>query len=344
MKGVKYTAREKLKALKMWIEDGRDVLWVAKKMKCTERSLWRWKAQYDGSLESLKNKSSRPLHEHPNSHTLKERKEIENLFKLYPMMSYSEALGVLRSKYAYDRTYFGLYRFVVKNNLRPSKEIEEKVKYIPQAYDTPEMLGHKWQMDVKYVPAICNKTKFPGERLFQYTMIDEAIRERFLFPYKEHCGYSTVDFIKRAITYFGYMPDIIQTDNGSEFTNPHKKGKDGVMIQIGKKHIVDELLDELNIHHQLIRVYTPRHNGKVERSHRSDQESFYNHLTFKSFEELKRKMRVWNNRYNNRPHSSLRNREGKRVWWSPLQKRKDLLDLYKEKREEFEKIRFLKVA
>lgn len=50
-------------------------------------------------------------------------------------------------------------------------------------------------------------------------MIDEASREHFIFPYKEQSGFSTVDFVKRAITYFGYIPKMIQTDNGAEFTN-----------------------------------------------------------------------------------------------------------------------------
>jgi len=344
MKGIKYTAREKLKALKMWLEEGRDVDWVAHRMKCTLMSLYRWKKLYDGTLESLNNKSSRPHTPHPNSHTAEEKGEIIRLFEKNPNISYSEALGLLRNEYAYSRTYFGFYRFVVKNNLRPSKEVEEKARYMPQPYETPEMLGAKWQMDVKFVPRECNKTLYPEEKVFQYTMIDEATRERFLFPYKEHSGNSTVDFVKRAITYFGYLPTTIQTDNGMEFTNPRKKDKHGNIIQVGKKHAVDVLLDRLQIRHQLIRVYTPRHNGKVERSHRSDQESFYRNLEFKTFEELKSKMAKWNVRYNNRPHSSLRNREGKRVWWTPLQKREDLLALYKEETEKFDKIRFLKVA
>ena len=71
--------------------------------------------------------------------------------------------------------------------------------------------------------------------------------------------------------------------------------------------------------------------------------SFYNYLQFKTYEELKKKMMQWNIRYNNRPHSSLRNREGKRVWLSPLQKREDLLSLLNEHREEYNAVRFIKI-
>ena len=169
----------------------------------------------------------------------------------------------------------------MKHKLRPAQEYNE---YIPQPYDTPQMLGVKWQMDVKYVPFECGRGIYRTERCYQYTMIDEATRERFLYPYKEKSGYSTVDFIKRAIVAFGYLPDTIQTDNGTEFTNPKGTGD-------GKIHIVDKLLNHLKIHHKLIRVYTPRHNGKVERSHRTDSEKFYRFLSFKTFEELRDKMR-----------------------------------------------------
>ena len=104
-----------------------------------------------------------------------------------------------------------------------------------------------------------------------------------------------------------YLPAIVQTDNGTEFTTPKVAKKTTVCA-------VDTFLAKLGIKHKLIKPFTPRHNGKVERSHRSDQESFYNYLTYSTYDELKEKMREWLDRDNNRPHSSLRNREGKRVW------------------------------
>jgi len=342
MRGVNFTAYQKRKALKCWLEDKLQLMKVCQKCKCTERSLWRWKALYDGTLNSLVPKSCRPHTPHPMSHTLVEKEEILTVFKKSPHISYCEAYGVLREKYAYNRSYGGFYNYVLKSNIRPKKELD---KYVPQPYDTPEMIGTKWQMDVKYVPVECYKgdlVHYDDNKYYQYTMLDEASRERFLFPYKEHNVSSTLDFVKRAIAYFGYAPEIIQTDNGLEFTNhKEKKYQNGTTIITKKIHALDVLLEKLKIKHQLIRAYTPRLNGKVERSHRSDQEAFYDYLKFKTIDELKKKMMQWNIRYNNRPHSSLRNREGKRVWWTPLQKRQDLENLLQEKKEEYH-IRYLK--
>ena len=55
-------------------------------------------------------------------------------------------------------------------------------------------------MDVKYVPIACY-VGTDGEKFYQYTMIEEASRERFIYAYKENSSYSTVDFVQRAIIF-----------------------------------------------------------------------------------------------------------------------------------------------
>ncbi|MCL2370774.1 MAG: DDE-type integrase/transposase/recombinase [Firmicutes bacterium] len=334
MKGVKYTAREKQAALKQWIEEGKHWFAVCKKFMCNRISLWRWKKQYDGTLESLENKSSRPHTPHPNSHTDKEIGDIKRLLKQNPAMGYTELYGELRTRCAYSRHYLSMYKVIRKLRIRPAELYDE---YIPQPYDTPLMLGLKWQMDVKYVPHSCmdGYAKQVGDRHFQYTIIDEATRERFIYAYAEQSGYSTCDFIRRAILYFGYIPKCIQTDNGTEFTTP--KG-----THLGIIHIADKLMNRLGIKHQLIQAYTPRHNGKVERSHRTDQEKFYNYLTYENFDELNEKMADWLIRYNKTPSTVLRDRNGKRAMQSPLDKRTELIEILKETANT-QKIRFIKI-
>ena len=76
--------------------------------------------------------------------------------------------------------------------------------------DTPAKLGEKWQLDVKYVPTACY-SGLDDEKFFQYTVIEEASRKRFIYPYKEQSECSTVDFVKRAVTFFGYAPKVIQS-------------------------------------------------------------------------------------------------------------------------------------
>ena len=70
-------------------------------------------------------------------------------------------------------------------------------------------------------------------------------------------------------------------------------------------HPLDKLCSILNIEHKRIKPRTPRHNGKVERSHRNDQERFYNHLKFYSMEDLHLQASRYLKRSNNIPMSVL---------------------------------------
>ena len=285
----------------------KDISFVCRRYHISKASLMRWNKQYDGTKESLLPHSHKPYSVHPNAHTAEELRWIMNLHRRNPNISVCEMYTKLREQHAYSRHPGSLYRIFVKLGYRTKAESTKEKSKHNGYYDTPTELGIKWQMDVKYVPKTCY-TGTDGEKFYQYTMLDEASRERFIYPYKEQSSYSTVDFVKRAITYFGYAPQIIQTDNGAEFTHISKTDR---------VHPLDVLCRQLHITHKLIRPKTPWHNGKVERSHRNDQERFYNHLKFYSYEDLLVQMK----RYLRRSNRILMSVLG---WKSPIQKRQEL--------------------
>lgn len=277
----------------------------------SKASLMRWMKRFDGTKESLINKSKRPLTPHPNSHKKDEIKNIFNLLKRNPGIGLSELYGKLKQKYSYTRHPASLFRFLRKNGVYVQPEAV-KSNYVPKPYSTPLEAGKKMQLDVKFVPNSCYTGSEPN-KFYQYTMIDEATRERFIYAYNERSSYTTVDFILKALVYFGYIPECIQTDNGLEFTR-HKDSKESGL------HLFDRLCLALNIKHKLIKPYTPRHNGKVERSHRNDQKRFYNKLQFYSLDDLRHQMKLYLKRSNNIPSSSLN-------WLSPIEKRKSLISI-----------------
>lgn len=285
----------------------KDISFVCRRYHISKASLMRWNKQYDGTKESLMPKSHRPKSTHPNAHTQQELTWIKNYHRRNPNISICELYGKLRTEKGYSRHPGSLYRVFVRLGYRKKVESTKKKKKHTGTYNTPTELGVKWQLDVKYVPTACYSGN-DDERFYQYTVIEEASRERFIYPYKEQSGYSTVDFIKRAITYFGYAPETIQTDNGSEFCNT---------IKTDRIHYFDRFCLHFNIHHKTIRPRTPWHNGKVERSHRNDQERFYNYLKFYSYDDLLIQMKRYLKRSNNIPMAVL-------GWKSPLQKRDEL--------------------
>lgn len=285
----------------------KDISFVCRRYHISKASLMRWNKLYDGTKESLQPKSHRPKTQHPNSHTETELNWIKNYHRRNPNISMCELYGKLRTEKGYTRHPGSLYRVFVRLGYRQKAESTKKKSKHNGKYDTPATIGIKWQLDVKYVPSACYSGA-DDEKFYQYTMIDEASRERFIYPYKEQSGYSTVDFAKRAIIYFGYAPETIQTDNGGEFCNTRKTDK---------IHYFDRFCTEFNIQHKTIRPKTPWHNGKVERSHRNDQERFYNYLKFYSYDDLLIQMKRYLKRSNNIPMAVL-------GWKSPLQKRAEL--------------------
>lgn len=298
----------KFYAVKLY-RQGYSISFVYRRYKISKRSLMRWNKKFDGTKESLIDKSHRPLSPHPNAHTEQELKWIENYLRRNPHISMCELYGKLRVEKGYSRNASSLFRVLRKMGIYVNKE--KKERYTPKKYDTPSNIGIKWQMDVKYVPKYCYSGN-DGQKFYQYTIIDEASRERFIYPYQEQSSYSTINFVKRAIVYFGYQPKIIQTDNGQEFT---------YTMKTDRTHPLDTLLNQLNITHQLIRPRTPRHNGKVERSHRNDQNRFYNFLSFYSYDDLKKQTKSYLKRSNNIPMQVL-------GWLSPLEMRNQIKKQY----------------
>ena len=310
----KFTAKEKLNALKALRST--PLLTICRRYKVDRTTIWRWKRAYDGTIESLAPKFSRKNMHHPNEQTTEEKKHITDLIRRNPNIGLNELYGKLYRDYEYRRNPVTLYRYLRKAELKDSKP---RTAYKPKPYETPLMIGEKWQLDVKYVPLECYSGNRANERLYQYTVIDEASRKRFIRAYKEQSQDSTIDFILRAFKFFGYKPKIIQTDNGQEFSFLKGKTKDG------RIHKFDRLCLYYGIEHKLIRPRTPRHNGKVERSHRNDNERFYKWLRYYSFEDLQSQMSVYLRRSNEIPTSVLRSATDKKRWLSPNEKEQELL-------------------
>lgn len=291
--------------------NGNSISYVCRKYHISRTFLYRWNKTYDGTKESLIDKSHRPKSKHPKAHTDEEITWIKNLIRRNPNITLCELWYKLRINRGYSRHIGSLYRVLRKLDFYKEINIKNTSKYIPKKYDTPQQLGIKWQIDVKFVPTICNIDKTHNDkRFYQYTCIDEASRERFLFWYDEHTPANTVDFVKRCIVYYDYKPIEIQTDNGIEFTWNQSKMK--------KLHPLGALCLKLDIDHHKIKPRTPRHNGKVERSHRNDNERFYNYLEFDSLEDFRKKGKKYLERSNKIPMAVL-------GYKTPLEKRNELI-------------------
>ncbi len=218
---------------------------------------------------------------------------------------------------------------VLNNRKEPIRIKKIKLKKHRKRYELP-IPGQRLQMDVKYVP------KFVADkRIFNYVIVDECTRIRFIHAYPEINAQLTVDFIERAKAFFPFSINCIQTDNGQEFTWHLSRENENA-----KMHLLDEWCEEQNIKHRLIPVGVKEHNGKVERSHRIDEQYFYWEAPTSSIDDFNKALEKWVFEYNHkRPHGGI-------SYQTPMEKLEERYNFLKDfcfldKNEEKMKIKFL---
>ena len=256
----------------------------------SRQAIYEWRAKYDGkSWKSLVDKSHRP-HHHPNEHTAEEKQMI---LKMYPYHKDDMIMlwDALRKK-GYTRSYTSLVR-VVNKWIKP--EIKQKQTRTSKPYQRAEYPGQKVQVDVKFVPSYCvvNRQKY-----YQYTAVDECTRWTFREMYDEHSTCSSTDFLKKLILNSPFPIREIQTDNGTEFTR-------ALVSNDGKPSLFENALEKCDIKYHRIRVATPRHNGKVERQHRTDEKRFYKKMKMYNLEDGRQQLAKYNKKSNNIPKICL---------------------------------------
>jgi transposase InsO family protein len=135
----------------------------------------------------------------------------------------------------------------------PSSQKYQRQNHKWQRYEKQQP-GHRVQVDVKFLERIPGSSK----RLYQFTAIDDCTRIRILKLYDACSQKTAIQFIDEVIRRLPFRAHVVQTDNGAEFQSRFHW------------HLRDQ-----DIQHVDIKPRTPRLNGKVERSHRVDEEEFY---------------------------------------------------------------------
>ena len=169
-------------------------------------------------------------------------------------------------------------------------------KYIKAERKPGELL----EIDVKYVPG-----KIAGKRYFQYTAIDTASRWRYLMIYDEQTTFNSIRFLREVIERFPYKIHAVKSDNGSIFTNYYIGTNKRSDMTVKTLHALDIFCRDNSIIHYLIDPGKSAQNGTVERSHREDQEKFYDQNKFRNIWHLQKKLKEWNMYYNNLEHCGL---------------------------------------
>lgn len=309
MNRITQEARKRQSAVKLANRKGKS--FASRMYGVSLSSVKRWCQRYDGSWQSLAERSHRPR-SHPKQHTEAEESIIREAYrKKYYRYGWDGAY-VEAVEHGYQRSLSGMVYAARRMGICFTGQEKKPPRKHDRRY--PELLhpGEKVQIDVKEVPYCCLKgaAKRDGKRLYQWTAIDECTRFRFIYAFEEHTPENSVKFLKLLRIVFPFGIKVIQTDNGTEFTYKY--------ISEDTPCPFDTALKAAEIEHKLIPPRTPWHNGKVERSHRNDQRYFYDWERFSNVEELNRKLAEHLEWSNNKPMRTL---GGK----SPVQRLNDAL-------------------
>lgn len=268
---------------------------LAKVCPYSKRSLERWLAEYRKQGEAgLEPKSTEPKTQ-PNETPIwiKEKIiEIRNKTKKCALKIFwqMEKEGVpIKSR--------AVGKILKKEGLTRKYRIKRiKYKYIKAERKPGELV----EIDVKYVPGTVGNKKY-----FQYPAVDTASRWRHLEIFDEQSSYHSIKFLKIVMEKFKPKIQAIKTDKHSTFTNFYTGANKRSDLTVKTIHALDIFCAQNNIIHYLIDRGKPNQNGTVERSHREDEEKFYQPNKFRNLNDLQTKLRLWNNYYNDLEHCDL---------------------------------------
>lgn len=261
----------------------------------SQRSLERWLALYRKYSEiGLEPKSTRPK-TNPKETPIRIKERVIELRKKTNKCA-------LKLKWNLEKEGIILHKNTIQKIIKTEGLVREyRVRKLKYKYvKIPLAAGEIIEIDVKYVPNLIENRQY-----YQFTAIDCASRWRYLKIYDNFSNSDSIEFLKELIRIAPFRIRAIKTDNGSNFTNRYTgylKSSDPMNPRL---HALDILCQKYNIIHYLIDPGKPNQNGRVERSHRTDQEMFYERNKFKTLKDLRMKIRIWNNQYNNLEHCSL---------------------------------------
>ena len=291
----KSTKEEKYRWIKPILAKEITIKQMAKISPFSERSLKYWLSSYKKhGFSGLGNKSTKPK-SHPKETPIRIKNKILD-------MRQEKKLCAIKLKWELQKEDIFIHERtigkILKQNGRTRKYRIRKIKY---KYIKPQLApGELVEIDIKYVPE-----RIGRKRYYQFTAIDCATRWRYLKIYDNMGNGHANDFLNKVIEIAPFKIKAVKTDNGSCFTNRYTGYLKSIDPINPRLHSFDILCGELNIVHYLIDPGKPAQNGKVERSHRTDQEHFYDRSYFHSLEDLKYKLRLWNMYYNDLCHCGL---------------------------------------
>lgn len=151
-------------------------------------------------------------------------------------------------------------------------------------------------MDWQQLPAVQGTTGFE----YKISVIHLATRVKYSEIHTDFCSQTLSRVLQRAVQ---VLPPffVLFTDNAMSFTMKYT-------AHPNRKTALTKRAESMGIIHALIPKGKPWRNAFIERSNRTDNEELFHRMRFKSPEERRYYLRLWEMHYNfERPHQGINN-------------------------------------
>lgn len=272
----------RIKLLQEILDGAKKVHEVASLLSVSRQSVSKWLARYRIEWEAwVVPKRCWPKKNIPVNRTNQVVEEmVGNLARRYPELWPRSLSWKLQEETKISLNQSTIYRILSRTWVRYKRKWEwrqrRKTLYV---LDQP---GREIQLDVCF-------PFWRSRREVQYDAIDDCSRFVFSRVHSEQCVRSSMEFVLNLIDASPFPIQTIRTDCWSEFG----------------KWFTDFLV-RLWIQHKRNAPYTPQHNGKVERYHRTLWQNLWEYSLKIDIHEYRYKLKLFTDYYNHRkPHSGL---------------------------------------
>jgi transposase InsO family protein len=279
-----YPFELRLKAVKLYLEEGYSQVWISEQLGFGKKTLVDWVKRYrELGEEGLRSRYS-------GSRSAKippaVRHKITELKRRYPTFGVKRIAQLLRRVFFLSASRETVRRTLHQQNLilkkRKAKRSPPKPRFFERA--TPNQM---WQSDIFTF-------RLGGKNAYLIGFMDDYSRylvgcDLFRSQSAEH----VLEVYRAAVGEYG-VPKEVLTDQGRQYTN--WRGKTRFELELQK--------DRVN--HIKSRAHHPMTLGKIERFWKTIWEDFLVRAQFESFDSARERVRLWVKHYNHqRPHQGI---------------------------------------
>jgi len=268
---------------------GENATYTAKHFGISRSKFYFWFNRFnEKNLKSLEDRKSAPGSKRkwsPDPLVLKRmirlRKKYTHYSKIKLSVMYRTIYGEEISSWQFQRVIQGFSLYPNKTNKRSYKKNGRKKMRITK--EIRENANNLISIDTKVLYLF-------GVKFYIFMALTHDSKIAYARAYTTKASKNSKDFLTRLIFLLGYAPDVMLSDNGSEFASKAVRG----------------WLRDLGVKTLFIEPGSPWENGYIESFNGKFRDELLNCEIFDTLTEAKVLVEMWRQEYNRfRPHSSL---------------------------------------